>query len=928
MTDQPLERRPTVLGRALELPGRLPLWRIVQALCLASAAFFVYQGAKTFDKNNQIVQVNFDDGAPWLGLALLATLVAAWDPALPSRPSTWPAAVFDFVRAHRWELVFLGGILAFGVFMRLYRIGDGLPPSDTICCEEHINGGVAWRTLQGERVLTFPLERYGAAGGFLLFGQDTFGMRFFFIAMGIATLIPFYLLLRQLVSLPAALFGLALYAAAWWPSLFNRASSEGTILAVTFIYFLVRGLKTKSSLMFFAVGVLAALLSYEYEPFKQVPIIAAGFVALAGVREVFLRMPATPAAIGGRAWRLAKDAWRPAIIFAFACAIVLTPMIVAEQQGQDIYLTSVHRQEGERGGSRFTENWRQQVKWSTQLFLPVGPKEYPTQAPLDASKTPLVDPLASWLMLAGLSAALVFFWRPYRLLFATWFIVTLAAGGLLLANFAAWKFFSLAPVAIILATLFVDDLIALARRHWRSWPAYTVPIVLVAAAIYSFWWNADTLFNNVQPRVQEAYGTMHSQFYAQCDYLRDRGEESTNYIFSAAHPILGFARPRDTIEQEMAAWGDFVWACEGLEGTALDGAEHAWPLRDLPEGPVTLAFSGTVGERDELVAQLNRAYPGIGEPDRVIVGPTELYFILGYEFASGSELAQYQGLWASYSGPGATAPVERIEQVQDLQWGETPVPPPFEAHFQGVIYQGEAGPWTLQALSADPVEVRLGGQVVYSSLPGSPTAQTMELMPGWHAIEIRVTKNVSGGDLALQWVSQDGRRRAVERQDLFALRSLGGWVHTETVAFPTNSTQAVTERFDFAPHYVSAGVVKIKAEQEAGQLAAVQEERWRGIWRIDRQQAYILRAEYLGGQLELRIDGEPVPTGPATIQGPRPAVEAPVNLPVGEHIIELVQTHDDSTWSGATLALYRLTPSPTAGQPPQPTLVALDVTPY
>jgi len=146
--------------------------------------------------------------------------------------------------------------------------------------------------------------------------------------------------------------------------------------------------------------------------------------------------------------------------------------------------------------------------------------------------------------------------------------------------------------------------------------------------------------------------------------------------------------------------------------------------------------------------------------------------------------------------------------------------------------------------------------------------------------------------------------------------------------FPDSGSQVVTERFDFAPHYVSAGVVKLKAEQEAGQLAAVQEERWRGVWHVDRQADYILRAEYLGGEFTLLIDGQPVTTGPSTIQGPRPAVEAAVSLPVGDHVIELVQRHDDSTWSGATLSLFQLAPPAVAGQQPQPTLTALDVTPY
>ena len=64
------------------------------------------------------------------------------------------------------------------------------------------------------------------------------GLRFFFPVMSIATLVAFYFLVRQLVSATAALFGLALFAAAWWPSLRSSLPAEGSIYSVIFAFFL------------------------------------------------------------------------------------------------------------------------------------------------------------------------------------------------------------------------------------------------------------------------------------------------------------------------------------------------------------------------------------------------------------------------------------------------------------------------------------------------------------------------------------------------------------------------------------------------------------------------------------------------------------------------------------------------------------------
>src|SRR3990172_2865298 len=132
MTEESLHIPRLALQRALAQTTWLVVWRLVQTGALAAAAFFTYRGAQILDQDPQTVQFFFDEGAPWLGLALLATLVAAWEPALPRLSRPWSAMLAHVWRAHRLELALLALIFAFGVFMRVYRFGDPLPPADAL----------------------------------------------------------------------------------------------------------------------------------------------------------------------------------------------------------------------------------------------------------------------------------------------------------------------------------------------------------------------------------------------------------------------------------------------------------------------------------------------------------------------------------------------------------------------------------------------------------------------------------------------------------------------------------------------------------------------------------------------------------------------------------------------------------------------------
>ncbi len=877
-------------------------WALVQTLALLAAAAFAANAARILDGAPQTADLflnDFDQAALWLGLALLALAVAAWRPLVPRlQPESWRPAIAAFWRAHRVEIVLFALIIAAGVFMRFFRFNTSLPPEIGLCCEEHINGGVAYDALHGDRPVLFPLVRWTSALGFLIFGETTFGLRVFFPVMGVATLIVFYFLARQLVSVQTALFGLALYAVAWWPALRNRQTAGGELLAVFFAFLLVRALRTRSPLLFLAAGVLAGLLSYEYESYRAVPIIA---VAALGATGLWLVIRGPLADTTTRATELLRTAWRPALIFLMAAGIVLVPMIVGTAQGKDFYLTSVHRQEDDRAGSRIADGWEDQLQWAAQLYLPIGPKDFPVSPPREAPGVNLLDPLTASLAMLGVAAGLVFAFRGYRFWFVSWVLASLAGGALTLSEFAPWSFFGLMPVLLLLAAFFVEDVRGQVAKRLGAPGARAFAAALVAAVVFSFWWNADTLFNDVAEshEMQRVYGGEISHTYAMCNYLRDRGDDSYAYAFSSALTIDGFAGPRGTDAEQRRAWGDFIWACHDLQGEALPAPEEAWPLRDLPAGPVALVFADSLRPASEIVAELKRVYPGIGDPSYAVDGPGGTYELIGYEFDSGNELRR-EGLWARYTDTDGVEVPQSRPHTLDGVIDDAPLAAPFIARWTGLIYVAKGATARLALEADDPAFVTIDGATVFNTSPLVDSSPPSDLLPGWHPIEVTLRGEDADARVRLVWVGSDGTRSAVAADDLFPLEDVTGWTHERSVGLSNDPRASVTHRLDFTPHM--ARTTPLRLASPTGE-AFVTEERWRGVVQLAAPATLRFSGAFRAGNVTLDVSGKELFAAERSRVGADEFGET-IDLPAGRHEIELTQTLErDTPWSGVELAV-------------------------
>ena len=891
MTDDPLRNARAVVAR-------LGPWNLFHTAAVIAACAFAYNGARILNnspRSADLFLANFDSAAAWLGLALLALVLAAWRPSKPKFDSV-REAIAKIWSEHYVEALLFGGIIAIGIFMRFFHFQGSLPPEVGLCCEEHINGGAAYDALEGERPILFPLVRWTSALGFLVFGETTLGLRFFFPVIAVVTLIVFYFLLRQLVSVQSALFGLALFAIAWWPALRSRQTSEGTIYAVLFAFLIVRGLKTKHPLMFLGAGVVAGLMSYEYEAFRVIPIIAAAALGAAAARTVLLDGKLSEAR--ARLIELARVAWRPALVFLLAAGIVLVPMIVGTNQGKDLYLTSVHRNEETRGGSRLADEWQDQLKWASTMFLPFGPTDYPVSPPREVKGIRLFDPVTAVLAAAGMAAGALFFLRGYRFWFVSWVTLILVGGALLLGEFAPWSFFGVVPILLALAAYFVDDVEHLLKRAFGSLATRSLTLVLVALLAFSFWWNADTLFNDVEGshEIQRVYGGEISLVYAMCDYLRDRGDDNYAIAYSNAVTVDGFAASRETAEEQRRAWSDFIWACHDLQGEALPAAQEAWPLRDVPGGPTTLVFADPIGSAGELIAELNRAYPGLGEPDERFTGPADTYEFLAYNFDTGDTLNR-QGLWGVYVQRDRNAAIaSQLDTFADGALQNAPFEPPYTVTWTGLIQIEESMTAALELMADTPAEVRLDGELTQAS---SGELTSMDLLPGWHVVEVRLDIDERGGPVSLQWVGTP-ETESIVSASLFPLAQLDGWRHTRSMGLPGNPRQIVSQRLDFSPHMALASVLQLSTPTHE---QFVTEERWDGVLQLEEASNLSLRSDFRSGTVTILIDGEEVASGQSGAQQTTTLLTN-VQLPAGRHTIQLLQTLERETiWSGATLSI-------------------------
>ncbi len=849
------------------------------ATALAASLYFAWRAHSRFYDS----RANFDGALPFYGLALLLLLYFAWQPRLPQMARS-PQRAAAALRAHRLEIGSFLGVFAMGVFLRLHVYGE-LPPAGALVLEEHINGGVAWEILQGERPLNYLLVRYSTALGIWLFGPSTDGLRLVFVAAAIVTIPAFYLLMRQLVAWPAAVFATGMLAASGILTDTSFHMPVSALASVLFVLVLIRGLRTGQAAWFVVAGFLAAVLSYEYEAHKAVPLFAAGFVAFAAARALPRLAAAGREALRARVRAAGPRLLRAGVALVLALFIGLSPMLAQQSRGERIYLGSLDRQQEDRR-SRGTPgllapNAGEQLRWALQAYTPFVEQTYPSRAP--SVVRDIVDTPTSLLIWAGFVAALLGFWRGERALFLAWFGGGILGAALLVSNFEAWKIAPFVVPALVLAGYFADDALGWLQGLRRPRIGLRLAVVPLAALVVAvFVLNLRALdARAADGRLLREYAGPHTQLFMICDYLNDRPAGNFSYVAQKTRPAWGFAAPELDSKERRVAWGDYKFACWGLQGRALADLRELWPATaaGLPLGAAVTVVAIGRDELEPAVEDLRRALPELGRPDVLRQGPGGAFHLAAFELTA-EELASRRGLVLRVRG--ANGELLREGATANLVLGPAPAG---AASFEltGLVYAPpSASPRVLTAPGRAAI-VLIDGETSSDSAGAAPKLSPRPQLAGWHLVRVRGP--YAPGALLLAWQDASGGRSEVTADDLFALADTAVWQHTrrfEYVAADGRPVETETQRFDFRPYVAATEGMLVDGRAPLPAGGRVLEDRWRARWQLAGRGVYTLEVASPSAPFRIALDGRTLSDGAQAVRRHQ------LNLEAGSHRIEIV----------------------------------------
>jgi len=607
--------------------------RIVRAIltCIAMLASFLGSW-RLYHRPGDL-----DAAAPLYGLALVALWLGTWEnyPQIPNPKSQIPKVqggegkaallrhrLMPGIKAHRREILAWLVVFGLAVFMRVYLFGY-FPPADGAAFEEVQTGGVAYGILHlHARPLEFPLTGYLPALAFRLWGESSFALRLPFLILGILTIIPFYLLLRELFEVEVALFGTLLLAVCRWHALASRIADElflPIFFKVSLLYFLVKGHKTGKVSHFFWLGVLTGYTFYAYTAYRVIPFFVLLFFGGQFLWGFLTTQPPNYRLRSGQALRpfdpstllragSAQD--RPfdraqgrlrsgqALVFLVAVLTILGPFIVVSWRGDGFFVEAFLRHVFVRGDTAPASLQLSLSDWAarTQRALLVFTHQGADYAALNLPGEPMLDPVSGVLLAYGVAYCLLTLYKPYRFFFLMWLFTILLVGAILPLNFYVGRFSGVIPILFILICFPIQGL-------WKAWDRWFGPgrkgyfaLCLVGLSGLALYFNGDTFFGKQvhDSRVRTAYenGTL-----ALCHYLSSLPPDTYIYLWSETQTVDFLFRPND-----------YMWACRNLRGELLSSLAEGLPAR-TPSTDVAYVALNPLSDLEEISAQVQHFYP-------------------------------------------------------------------------------------------------------------------------------------------------------------------------------------------------------------------------------------------------------------------------------------------------------------------------------
>lgn len=220
----------------------------------------------------------------WI-FSLVCTVFALWQGPLPMLG--WLGrlrSVLRFpwrIRITSWMLILAASTILV-IFFRTYRLVQVPPEMVSDQAEKLLD---VWDVLNGQWSIFFPrntgregFQMYLTAAVIKLFGTGiTFlSLKIGTVLCGLLTLPFIYGIAKEAGGRRAALFALLLAGVAYWPNVISRVGLRFTLYAfftAPTLYFLLRGLRTRSRNDFLLSGLFLGLGLHGYSPFRIVPLV-------------------------------------------------------------------------------------------------------------------------------------------------------------------------------------------------------------------------------------------------------------------------------------------------------------------------------------------------------------------------------------------------------------------------------------------------------------------------------------------------------------------------------------------------------------------------------------------------------------------------------------------------------------------------------
>jgi 4-amino-4-deoxy-L-arabinose transferase-like glycosyltransferase len=393
-----------------------------------------------------------------------------------------------WVKAHRTELLILGGIILLAAFLRLYKLG--VYPR-VIDGDEGMLGEFAKSTNAGELANPFALwENIGAlymqtiALCIRIFGANAFALRILPAISGILAIPALYIFARQITNKRIAMISSFLLAVSNAQINFSRISSVGYIhdtwLVPLELFLLLAGLEKRKSWMAAAGGVLLAI---HYSIYLTSQLITGLILVFMLIALIFMR-----------GWFLPKI--RQAAAFWGGFAIMIQPEIFYAVRNPNEFF------------DRIIQNGSLQTGWAAQTATNTGQSiiqvlagrvlhvflsliYYPAQA-YYGSSIPLLTLFGAVLFLAGLGIILLRVRTPGMLLLNGYFWAPTVAIGVLSIPPSAdsYRILAALPAALLIAAIALEALLESVGAGWdraRRVYGFITGGVLLSITVFGIW---------------------------------------------------------------------------------------------------------------------------------------------------------------------------------------------------------------------------------------------------------------------------------------------------------------------------------------------------------------------------------------------------------------------------------------------------------